>query len=115
MDAFDPDWYVHRDPRLPTAVQSACAARDIRNLADTCAALEQRFGQLSHELFILDDLTVYVHVTTGSLTLDIYPMHLDDSGNIMMLFVTSPIEADELVFTSVADVVPRLDSLIRSA
>lgn len=112
---FDPDWYVHQDPKLPTDVQVACAARDICNLADTCAALEQRFGQLSHELFVLDDLTVYVHVTTDSLTLDIYPKHLGDSGQILMLFVQFPIEADDLGFESVADVVPKLDSLVRSA
>lgn len=108
---FEPDWYVHQDPRLPTDVQAACAARDIRNLVETCAALEQRFGQLDHELFVLDDLTVYVHVITGSLTLDIYPQHLEDSGQILMLFVESPIEADELSFGSVSDVVPKLDSL----
>ncbi len=112
---FDPDWYVHQEPRLPTDVQAECAAQDIRHLADVCAALEERFGKLSHELFILDDLTVYIHVSVDSLTLDIYPMHLDESGNILMLFVASPIQADELAFTSVTDVVPKLDALIGSA
>jgi hypothetical protein len=109
---FNPDWYVHRDPRLSTDVQAACAARDIRNLAETCAALEQRFGKLDHELFVLDDLTVYVHVIAQSLMLDVYPQKLDDSGRILMLFVSSPVEADELGFDSVSDVVPKLESLI---
>ena len=112
---FDPDWYVHQEPRLATDIQSACAAQDIRNLVDACASLEQRFGPHCHELFILDDLTVYVRVTVGSLTLNIYPMHLDDDGNVLMLFLESPIEIDELAFKSVADVVPKLDSLLRSA
>ena len=54
-------------------------------------------------------------MTAGSLKLNVYPMHLDDSGNILMLFVESPVEADELVFTSVADVVPKLESLVGNA
>ena len=109
---FDPDWYVHVDPRLPTKVQAACAASDTRNLALACKMLEQRFGKLTHELFVLDDLTVYVNIRAGTLTLDMYPVNCDDSGHILMLFVQSPVEADELVFDAVDDIVPTLCSLI---
>lgn len=112
---YNPDWYVHIDPRHPTDVQANCAANDLRNLADACDSLTQRFGDLSHELFILDDLTVYVHVAAGNLVLDIYPVHFDDAGTILMLFVESPIQHDELAFRSIADVVPKLDALLGNA
>ena len=113
--AYTPDWYVHIDPRYPTDVQAECAANDLRNLAAVCDSLAQRFGDLSHELFILDDLTVYVYVAVGDLVMDIYPVHFDDAGTILMLFVESPVEHDELTFTSIADVVPKLDSLLGNA
>ena len=112
---FNADWYVHIDPPYPTDVQAECAANDLRNLAAVCDSVTQRFGPLSHELFILDDLTVYVHVVADDLVLDIYPVHFDDSGTIVMLFVESPVEHDELTFTSIADVVPKLDSLLGHA
>ena len=112
---YNPDWYVHIDPCYPTDVQAECAANDLRNLAAVCDSLAQRFGDLSHELFILDDLTVYVYVAVGDLVMDIYPVHFDDAGTILMLFVESPVEHDELTFTSIADVVPKLDSLLGNA
>ena len=112
---YNPDWYVHIDPRYPTDVQAECAANDLRNLAAVCDSLAQRFGDLSHELFILDDLTVYVYVAVGDLVMDIYPVHFDDAGAILILFVESPVEHDELTFTSIADVVPKLDSLLGNA
>lgn len=77
--------------------------------------MTRRFGRLDHELFILDDLTVYVRAEVGSLALEFYPVHFDESGAILLLFVESPIEVDELTFTSIADVVPKLDSLLDSA
>jgi len=112
---FNPDWYVHQEPRLPTDQQAKCAEQDIGNLAAACAVLENRFGELSHELFILDDLTVYVHVVVDSLTVDIYPLHLHDAGHILMLFVESPIEAEELEFDAVEQIVPALDTLLENA
>ena len=104
-----------RDRRYPTDVQAECAANDLRNLAAVCDSLAKRFGDLSHELFILDDLTVYVYVAVGDLVMDIYPVHFDDAGAILILFVESPVEHDELTFTSIADVVPKLDSLLGNA
>ena len=113
--AYTPDWYVHIDPRYPTDVQAECAASDLRNLSAVCDSLAQRFGNHSHELFILDDLTVYVHVVADDLVLNIYPVHFDDAGTILKLFLESPAEHDELTFTSIEDVVPKLDSLLHDA
>ena len=112
---YNSDWYVHIDPPYPSDVQAECAANDLRNLAAACDVISQRFGNIAHELFILDDLTVYVHVVAGRLVLDIYPVHFDDAGTILMLFVESPMEIDELTFTSIADVVPKLDAILSDA
>lgn len=106
---FNPDWYVHQDPPLPTAIQAECA------VADICDSLSRHYGQLDHELFILDDLTVFVRAAAGVLVMDIYPVHRDDSGTILLLFVESPIEIDEMSFAAIADVAPKLDSLIGKA
>lgn len=110
---FDPNWYVHINPQLPEAVQASYAARDIRNLADICAAIEDRFGPITHELFVLDDLTVYVQMKSDRLLLEIYPDHFDETGAIVNCFVDEPFEA-ELQIHSIADVVPSLESRLRT-
>ncbi len=112
---YNPDWYVHIDPRFPVEVQAETALRDLKNLAATCDALSQRFGKLNHEIFILDDLTVYVHVSADEITLDFYPVHFDENNVILMFFIESPIEVDELTFTCISDVVPELNKLLGSA
>jgi hypothetical protein len=109
---FKPEWYVHVDPPYPVDVQQAVAEKDLRNLAAVCAALSRNYSRFTHELFILDDFTVYVRLGTEKFDADIYPVHFDDSGVILQLFINSPLEIDELKFTAVSEIVPTLDSLL---
>jgi len=111
--AFDPEWYVHCDPKLPTEVQAAIAKRDIRNLADTCASIHQRFGTFDHELFILDDLTVLVRITSSQFTLELYPSDYGDAEEIMSVHVEEPTETEFLV-DSIQEIVPRMETIIKS-
>lgn len=111
---FDPEWYVHVDPRLSTEVQAAHAARDIRNLAEFCAALERAFGPFDHELFVLDDFTVYVRVIHPTFTFDLSPHDYGDTSEILTLYVESPFE-DELVVDTIEDGVSLLQSRLGSA
>lgn len=109
--AFDPEWYVHEDPKLPTEVQAAVAEHDVRNLSATCSAIWQRFGEFAHELFILDDFTVVVCMQHQQFTLEIYPQHYRDDNSILSVFLDSPVDA-EFDVDSVDEVVPRLESLL---
>ena len=111
---FDPDWYVHVDPKLPTDVQAAHAARDIRNLSDFCAALVRRFGPFDHELFILDDFTVYVRISHSQFTLDLSPHDYGDRDEILTLYVESPFD-DELVVDTVDDGIAQLVARLGNA
>lgn len=106
---FDPEWYVHQDPKLPTDVQAAIAARDIRNLSEFCGVLEREFGKFEHELFILDDFTVYVRVIHSRFKLDLSAHDYGDCNEILTLYVESPFD-DELV----ADTIEHALSLLRS-
>jgi hypothetical protein len=111
---FDPEWYVHVDPKLPTELQAAHAARDIRNLADFCDALDRKFGSFGHELFILDDYTVYVRVNHSEFTLDLSPHDYGDRNEILTMYVKFPFD-DELVVDMINDGIARLAARLGNA
>jgi hypothetical protein len=103
------DWYVHRDPALPTDIQAEYARRDIRNLIDSCTAIEREFGAIQYELFILDDFTVYVSIASSRFEIELYPDNLSDEGPVLGLFIDSPFTEDsEHHLSDVAELVPTL-------
>lgn len=110
-DAFDPEWYIHTDPKLPTATQAAIAARDIQNLIATCDLIHKQFGAIDHELFILDDLTVFVRIISRRFTLDLYPSDYGDNREVMTVLVEEPFET-EFVVDSIYEIVSRLVELV---
>ncbi len=105
---FKIDWYVHQDG-LPTEAHESFAARDIGILVESCAAIEREFGEIQHELFILDDFTVYVWIVSSQFDIEIYPDNLSDDGHVLGLFIDSPYTEDcEHHLSDVAHLVPTL-------
>lgn len=111
---FDPNWYLHQAPNLPSDIQAAHAARDILNLCKFCAAFEYRFGAFEHELFILDDCTVYVRITHPTFRLELMPHDFGDRDEILTLYVESPFD-DELMVKSVDHAIDELSSRSNNA
>lgn len=112
---FKVDWYVHQDG-LPTEVHASFAARDIRLLAECCAAIEREFGEIQYELFILDDFTVYVWVVSSQFDIELYPDNLSDEGHILGLFIDSPETDDsEHHLSDIAHLIPTLSRVLAHA
>jgi hypothetical protein len=109
---FKVDWYVHQDG-LPTEVHASFAARDIRILVESCAAIEREFGDIQHEVFILDDFTVYVRIVSSQFDIELYPDNLSDEGHVLGLFIDSPeTDESELHLSDIAQLVPTLLQLL---
>ncbi|PHS18755.1 MAG: hypothetical protein COA78_01860 [Blastopirellula sp.] len=110
------DWYVHIDPQLPTEHQAKFAKRDIENLIESCAAIEREFGKTKHELFILDDFTVYVSIASSCFKIELYPDNLSDEGHILGLFIDSPeIEDCEHHLADIDQLVPTIINSIKQS
>ncbi len=108
-----PEYYIHVDPAPPIDQQLKIAERDIRNLAFTCAEIERRFGEITYELVILDDFTVYVWVRHSQFAIELYPNNLGDGNHILKMFIDSPdVEASERDCQTVTEVIESLRQII---
>ena len=102
-----PEWYVHVDPPPPVAEQQEIATRDIGNLQDACRRIIETYGPTSHELVILDDLTVFVWLKNPRFQIVVYPM-LGLEDYMLMLFIESPVSVEELRCDSIRDLLNHL-------
>jgi hypothetical protein len=106
--------YIHTVHTPPSVEQRLIAARDITNLASTCAQIEQAFGQIKYELVILDDFTVYVWVQHPRFSVEIYPNNFPTEIGILKLFIDAPPTlAEEHQCKTAGDVIEALRQTIR--
>lgn len=108
---FDPEWYVHQDPKLPTDVQAQYAKQDMGNLIRACDQIIKQFGCAHHELFILDDFTVFVSLKSPKFSLELYPCYLGTQDQIMNVHIDSPIEM-EFISDSIEEMIHRIAEYI---
>ena len=92
---FKPEWYAHVDPNLSIEQQREIVANDMRNLAESCCGLIERYGSVLHELVVLDDFTIFARIMNDSFSIAIYPIQFDADCNLM-LFIDSPVVVEEI-------------------
>ena len=98
--AFDEAWY---DGDLSS---------DLKMLRDLAFELTTAFSDPVTELMVLDDLTLFVRFSTGSLTADIFPA-ADDAGR-RCFYIDDRRSTDELRLATTTEVVRHLRSVWRS-
>ena len=104
-----PEWYVHVDPAPPESDQRTIATRDLSNLRDACRQIIESYGPSTHELVILNDLTVFVWLKNPRFHITVYPV-LDLESHILMLFIESPVSIDELRCDTIEELLSYLDA-----
>ncbi len=92
---FKPEWYAHVDPELPVEQQRQIATQNLRNLADACDKVIETYGDVTYELVVLDDFTVFVWLKNETISISIYPLQFDDEFKLM-LFLDAPVLAEEI-------------------